>query len=177
MDSHDMPHISENRTKLLEELALFLFNTVTISGITRIALIGSLCTNKSNPKDIDVLINIEDSADLSPLAKQIRGLNGRVQTFNHNAEVFLANTQGKYLGRICHWKDCRPGIRLSCDALNCGARKYLHDDLKTITLTKELVLYPPLELWPNIIARTSIPVDVEKIIIDPLREYMNKDKN
>lgn len=160
-------YISEIRTKLLNELASFIKDAITIPGITRIALIGSLCTKKSNPKDIDVLINIEDSADLAPLAKITRQLNGRVQQFNHNAEVFLADPNGKYLGRICFWKDCRPGIRASCDARNCGARKFLHDDLKTVILKKDLILNPPIELWPRTKTRVEIPVDVKNIIIEP----------
>ena len=132
------PQISEIRSKLLPEILIFVQKVKQLSGITRIALIGSLTTNKPNPKDVDLLVNITDETDLAPLAKLSRRLNGHVQNFNRNADVFLADTNNNYLGRICHWKNCGPGIRASCDALNCGLRHYLHDDLKTVTLNKNL---------------------------------------
>jgi len=39
-----------------------------VEGILRIALIGSLATDKPNPKDADLLITIRDGTDLAPLA-------------------------------------------------------------------------------------------------------------
>jgi hypothetical protein len=71
---------------------------------------------------------VTEDADLAPLARLGRRLQGRAQTLNRGGEVFLADPKGKYLGRICPWKNCGPGIRLSCDALHCGRRHYLHDD-------------------------------------------------
>jgi hypothetical protein len=58
---------------------------------------------------------------------------------------------------------------MSCDALHCGQRHYLHDDLEAITLSKDLIAAPPLELWPEIVARVPIPEDVEQVLIVPLR--------
>jgi hypothetical protein len=83
--------------------------------------------------------------------------------------VFLADMQHTYLGRICHWKDCRAGARQACDALNCGAIKYLHDHFKTVTLNRDLIAHPPLKLWPVIVIRTKIPADIQKMIIDVLK--------
>ena len=48
----------------------------------------------------------------------------------NGGDIFLAGPKGNYLGRTCHWKNCGPGIRMSCDALHCGQRHYLHDDLR-----------------------------------------------
>jgi hypothetical protein len=59
---------------------------------------------------------------------------------------------------------------MRCDALHCGKRHYLHDDLETIRLTSELVASPPIVLWPQIIARVPIPADVEQGLIAPLKE-------
>ena len=42
------------------------------------------------------------------------------------------------LGSI-HWVACGPCIRRSCDALHCGERHYLHDDLEAITLSEETI--------------------------------------
>jgi hypothetical protein len=43
----------------------------------------------------------------------------------------------------------RAGLRQSCDALHCGQRPYLHDDLNTLRLSTALIATPPLELWPK----------------------------
>src|SRR3954468_7086618 len=79
-------------------------------------------------------------------AARARRLQGATQQFNRGADVFLADEAGRYLGRTCPWKECRPHVRLSCDALHCGARPHLHDDLRTIQLPATLVASPPLDL-------------------------------
>ena len=169
-----MFQISEFRTKLLSEIFIFLQKAALLTGITRIALIGSLTTEKSNPKDIDLLVNIGYETDLAPLAKLRRQLNGHVQIFNLNAEVFLANLQNQYIGRICHWKDCGPGIRVRCKAQHCGGRHYLYDDLHIVRLNDALILEPPIELWSKIICRVSVPADVEEILLKPWRKHLQQ---
>jgi hypothetical protein len=84
--------------------------------------------------------------------------------------VFLADPQDHYLGRTCPWKRCGPGIRASCDALHCGRRPYLHDDLETVRLAEILVTAPPLELWPQVVTHVPIPDDVEQALGGPLSE-------
>jgi predicted nucleotidyltransferase len=51
-----------------------------LPGITRIALIGSLTTNKANPKDADLLLSVTDDTDLTSLARLTRKLQGHAQT-------------------------------------------------------------------------------------------------
>jgi hypothetical protein len=65
-----------------------------------------------NPKDADLLVTVEDEADLAPLARLGRRLQGRAQSMNKGADVFLADAHHHYLGRTCTWKECAPGIRL-----------------------------------------------------------------
>ena len=143
-----------------------------IPGVTRIALIGSLATTKDDPKDADLLVTITDEANLAPLAKVTRKLQGRAQSLNRGGEVFLADQNGNHIGRICPWKRCGPGIRQSCDALHCGRRHYLHDDLDTVQLSADLVATPPIELWPRYVAHTDIPKDlqdaIEKVLGTPI---------
>jgi hypothetical protein len=79
-------------------------------------------------------------------------------------EIFLTDERGTYLGRTCRWKDCRPGVRSSCDAVHCGRRPHLHDDLHTIRLEPALVVAPPLTIWPQVERRVRLPADVEKLI-------------
>jgi hypothetical protein len=159
------------RSRFLAEALLFARNASKLAGVTRIALIGSLTTGKPNPRDVDVLVTVTDEADLAPLATLGRKLSGHCQSMgNYGGDVFLADPQGHYLGRTCPWKRCGPGIRISCDAEHCGRRPYLHDDLRTIRLNRALIAAPPIELWPEIVARVPVPEDVEQELLRPLRE-------
>ena len=68
-----------------------------MSGVRRIAVLGSIVTTKPNPKDIDVLVVVADDADLTLLATCARRLQGQAQSFNRGADVFLADEQGTYM--------------------------------------------------------------------------------
>lgn len=131
-------------------------------------MIGSLVSDKEKPKDIDILLNISDDLDLTYLAKISRRLQGKSGGLTGGADVFLANLKNDYLGRICIWKDCRFGARMSCDARNCGKRKYLHDDLDTIKLSEEIIKSPPLVLYPKLIKNKIIPSDIEELLLQKL---------
>jgi len=106
--------------------------------------------------------------DLKPLADAARRLSGHLQQHRLGADIFLANPQGRYLGRTCPWKVCAPGVRVSCDARHCGQRSYLHDDWDAVRLEDALVRRPPIVLWPHIIARVPLPEDVEQVLMEPL---------
>ncbi len=156
------------REVMLPAVLLFVGAAARLPGVSRIALIGSLATDKPNPKDVDLLVTVAEDMDLEPLAALGRKLRGRVQELNRGADVFLANPRGEHIGRTCPWRECGPGIRRSCDALHCGVRHYLHDDLRTVRLKKELVSEPPVELWPAVRVRVQIPEDVRRLLLDPL---------
>lgn len=153
------------RAYLIAEALKFTIAAIKLPGVTHVALFGSLTTDKKKPKDADLLVTVTDDADLEPLARIGRRLQGRAQNINRGGEVFLANLGGQYIGRICPWRECAPGIRMRCDALYCGRREYLHDDLRTIPLKSSLIAAPPLELWPEVIARIPIPQDIEQGLI------------
>lgn len=164
------PETPTARTQLLAEALAFVRAASRLRGVTRIALIGSLTTEEPDPKDVDLLVTVTDDVDLAPLARLGRKLQGHAQSFARGGEVFLADPRGNYLGRTCPWKRCSPGIRISCDALHCGRRPYLHDDLETISLDGSLILAPRIELWPQIVARVPVPTDMEQALLLPLRE-------
>lgn len=152
------------RDHLLDGALGFVRSAVKLPGIYRIALVGSILTHRSDPKDIDLLVFVEDGADLTPLAALARRLKGRAQSMSRGADVFLADERGNYLGRTCSWKTCSPGVRASCDAQHCGRRPYLRDDLLTVRLSEAVVSAPPLELWPVVVRRCSVPADVERLV-------------
>jgi hypothetical protein len=129
----------------------------------RIALVGSLVTSKAIPKDADVLVTIDGAMDLAALARVGRRLKGSAQTINLGADIFLADVTRRYLGRICHYRECYP--RVACLARQCGRRQYLNDDLQVVTLSKELLAAPPVDLWPNVVRRVTVPADVEALLL------------
>ena len=157
------------RSFLMAQVRRFVATTRGIRGVRRIALIGSLATAKAAPKDADLLITVDDEVDLIPLAVAGRQLKGRAQSRNSGADIFLSDTKGAYLGRICHYRDCRPGVRTRCRARHCGRRPHLCDDLDVLRLPVELVEAPTLELWPVVVRRAPIPGDVEELLSDGVR--------
>jgi predicted nucleotidyltransferase len=148
------------RAFLITEAVRFIDRAVSAPGVKKIAIVGSLTTGKADPKDADILVTVDDDADLTALATAARKLKGAAQTRNKGADVFLANPRSQYIGRICHWRECGPGIRTSCDAQHRGGRHYLHDDLDDVTLDPLLVKEPPIEVWPTFICRTIVPDDL-----------------
>jgi hypothetical protein len=67
-------------------------------------LIGSLTTEKTDPKDANLLVTATAEADLTPLARLGRRLQGRARGRNRGGEVFPAVPGGNNLGRLCPWK-------------------------------------------------------------------------
>ena len=114
------------------------------------------------PKDIDFLVTVTDDADLEPLARLGRKVKRHAQHINHGADIFLADERGIYTGRTCSWREC--GVsRRKCDALNCGKRLYLHDDLNVVKLS-EKTLSQAMELWSIVERREGLPGDLREVI-------------
>jgi hypothetical protein len=135
-------------------------------GVRRIALLGSLATDKAVPKDADVLVTIDAAMDLGPLARLGRRLQGTAQRINLGADIFLADEGHRYIGRIRHYRECRP--RVACRALSCGLRQHLNDDLQIVTLSPTLISAPPIDLWPRIVARCAVPADTQALLVAKL---------
>ena len=147
------------RAKLLELAAEFAGKVCGLEGVERIALVGSLCTTKEDPKDIDVLLSLKPALNLSTLARISRNLKGRTQQMNKGADIFLVEA-GQYIGRVCGYRQCFR--RVLCRALHCGIRDHLNDDLSVLRLNPDLVINPPLEVWPKWRAHPSIPQDTRE---------------
>ena len=159
---------AEIRATLLDLTREFVLDARRIPGVLRIAMLGSLLTAKPRPKDADVLVTIADGIDLGAIAKLGRRLKGSAQgKLNSGADVFLSNGAERYVGRICHYRTCHP--RVLCRARHCGVVPHLADDLDVVDLSAELVVTPPLEVFPEIVARVPIPSDVERLFVAPLR--------
>jgi len=161
------PSVAEPRRPLLLAVLSFVLAARACPGVQRISLLGSILTAKAIPKDIDVLVTI-GGMDLTALARTGRRLMGTAQTINLGADIFLADTTGRYLGRICHYRECHP--RVLCQAQHCGQRDHLNDDLHIVTLSQELIASPPVDLWPKVVRRVSVPADVDDALLNKLEQ-------
>jgi hypothetical protein len=162
------------REDLIRLVLEFVTQIRLLPGILEISLIGSLSTSKHDPKDADLLIRIEDELDLTALARHGRRLKGAAQSIGHGADIFLISRSGEYLGRICQWKECAPGIRMSCDALHCGRRHFLHDDFRAVRLQRTVTNVPPLTLWPEVAVRATLSADLMEILVQPLATLLGQ---
>jgi hypothetical protein len=159
----------EVRSTLLGLALDFVRAAAGCTGVARVAVIGSILTAKSRPKDVDLLVTITPAVDLRRLAQLGRRLKGGGQRINSGADVFLADPDHRYLGRICHYRECHP--RALCHARHCGAVPHLADDLDRLSLDQALIAESPLELHPAVVIRTEIPDDVERLLVAPLRHH------
>jgi predicted nucleotidyltransferase len=167
---YNPPPLPDLRNIMFAEVRRFVRFARDIEGIQRIALIGSLATDKEFPKDIDLLVTVSGDCDLGPLAKLARQLSGHMNSHRAGADVFLASEDGEYLGRLCPWRDCGPGFRASCDAMHCGLRPFLHDDFDSVRLKKDIITHPPVLLWPNPAAKQGVVADVHEQLIKQMAE-------
>lgn len=156
--------LAEPRRALLLAVRRFVGEAGGHPGVVRIARVGSLTMARVVPKDADVLVSIDPNMHLETLARIGRWLKGRAQAINLGADIFLAQKDGRYLGRICHYRECFP--RVLCRALHCGVRQHLNDDLELVKLPSDLVCSPPLELWPSVVRRCVLPSDVETLLLN-----------
>lgn len=160
------PSIDAPRRHLLSAVLAFVLAARACPGVVRIALVGSLATTKPIPKDADVLVTIDEPMDLTPLARAARRLMGQCQSINLGADIFLADQASRYIGHICHYRECHP--RVACRAQHCGRRQHLNDDLHVVRLDHGLIAGPPLVLWPQVTRRGSLPDDVEELLVAPI---------
>ena len=157
------PSVPDPRRVLLAAVHEFIQAASACPAVKRIALVGSLTTDKPVPKDADVLVTIDGGMDLGPLARTGRRLKGQAQSINLGADIFLADENGRYLGRICRYRECH--ARVLCHARHCGERQHLNDDLDEVTLSPGLIAAPPLDLWPAVVRRQTMPSDVEALLL------------
>ena len=162
------PSVPDPRNHLLEAVLAFVRAARSLRGVQRIALVGSLATDKPLPKDADVLVTIDAAMDLAPLAVIARRLKGAGNSINLSADTFLVDATGRYIGRICRHRECHARVR--CQAQHCGQRQHLNDDLQIVTLGPSLIATPPIELWPHVVRRLAVPADTEALLVAKLEE-------
>jgi len=142
--------VERKRLRMLNVVKEFLPSIKRTNGVKFIGLIGSITRNSPQPKDIDLVVCVTPSADISELATIFRRIAGRMSQIGNGADMFVYDDEsGTYLGRVCPYKECVPGIR-RCDADHCGKRPHLKDDLSILRLPPFVRKDVPVELYPTL---------------------------
>ena len=154
--------MTASRHHLILATIEFVRRARNIAGVTRIAIIGSILTDKPHPKDVDLLVTISSEVDIEKLAAAGRRLKGEVQSRNLGADIFLCNPEHSYLGRTCSYRECH--VRVACGGLDCRPRSWIRTDLHVVELRTSLIRDPPLIVWPKTIASRPLPTDLAQAI-------------
>jgi predicted nucleotidyltransferase len=152
-----------DRQALLSAVRWFLNEARHLDEVLQIALIGSVCTNKKHPKDIDLLITVKPGSDLKRLATLRRKTQGRIQQGLLGTDMFIVDT-GEYIGRLCRYREPHPRVSCCDDKLVCDSTKtFLCDTSRNFVIPQSLVDYPTIILYPEFSAPPGTPDDVLQI--------------
>ena len=149
-----------DRAVLLAAAKWFLEEARKVDEVSQIALIGSLTTRKTMPKDVDLVVTLKSSAGFKQIATLARKLQGRIQKGSLGADVFVVH-DNIYIGRACHYRE--PWARVECRRrhLRCSRDvEFLCDTMGNFRLREEIILRPPLILWPDVVMNVVLPEDV-----------------
>jgi hypothetical protein len=94
-----MTFATVTRQVLLDAGETFVRSILLVNGVERIALVGSITTDKSEPKDIDFLLTVSVDIDMKLVATEGRKLKGFLQGHASGADIFLCNANHQYIGR------------------------------------------------------------------------------
>jgi predicted nucleotidyltransferase len=120
----------------------------SVATVRRVALFGSVAssprtesagrrtrrTHIHEPKDVDLAVWIDNTTDLDRLrVLRSRAVNQlwnerEIGVAHHQVDVFLLDSAGHYLGRLCCFNQC-PKHKPECRAVGCGKLPFLrqHD--------------------------------------------------
>jgi predicted nucleotidyltransferase len=149
-----------DRAVLLAAAKWFLEEARKVEEVSQIALIGSLTTRKTTPKDVDLVVTLKTSAGFKQIATLARKLQGRIQKGSLGADVFIVH-DNVYIGRACHYRE--PWERVECRGrrLKCSRDvEFLCNTVSSFRLREEIILRPPLVLWPDVVINVALPEDV-----------------
>ena len=160
------PSVSDPRPHLLKAVLAFVRAARSTPGVLRIALLGSLATDKPVPKDADVLVTIDAAMDLGPLARLGRRLQGTAQTINLGADIFLARRRGALPGP--HLPLPRVLATRGLQGAELRPAQAPQRRSPVVTLSPALISAPPIDLWPRIVARCAVPADTQALLVAKL---------
>lgn len=150
------------RQLLLEAGETFVRRIVLVHGVERIALVGSITTDKTKPKDIDFLLTVSVDIDMKAVAMEGRKLKGFLQGHASGADVFLCNANHQYIGRTCGYRECH--WRAACEGTDCRPGSWLNTDFHLVKLDPDLCKNPPVVIWPVQRVAVPVPEDVAQML-------------
>lgn len=100
-------------TRLRQAASEFAQRAESIDSVLEIALFGSLAKGDPHPKDIDLAVIVSNLDHIPVLARAAR----KMSSLYHNWDVFILNSKLRYIGRLCHRKECPSG---SVQCIGCG---------------------------------------------------------
>ncbi|GBC94375.1 hypothetical protein HRbin16_00156 [bacterium HR16] len=110
--------------------------------VDEVVLFGSLASDDPYPADIDLAVFLNDTDDVSTLAKYAR----KMSSVTHAWEVLVFSSQQKHLGHICYRKEC-PVHSRDCLVPGCGDISFVQV-LRGYTFCPEVFLSSPYQvLW------------------------------
>ena len=150
------------REVLLAAGGAFVRRITLVPGVERVALVGSLTTERSNPKDIDFLLTVSTVVDMEVVATMGRKLKGGLQGHASGADVFLCDTNHQYIGRTCAYRECHP--RVACEGADCRKGSWLNTDFHVLRMSTDLCKNPPVVIWPTQHLAVQVPNDVVQML-------------
>jgi len=79
-----------------------------LASVKEVVLCGSMASDDPYPQDIDLAFVLDGLHELSQLARFCR----QISSVTHAWEVFVFNTDRRYLGRICHKRGFKRSVRV-----------------------------------------------------------------
>lgn len=119
----------------------FASKAKNLASVHEVVLCGSMATGDPYPGDIDLAVVLANLNELPRLARCCR----QISSTTHAWEVFIFNSNRKYLGRICHKRECPASY--PCDAQDCGKTPHLRN-IHGFRFDQKLFFAPELKvLW------------------------------
>lgn len=132
----------QRRTRFYEAARLFAERVQLLPTVQEVVLCGSMATLDPYPLDLDLAVVVSSLEELPQIARRAR----QMSCYYHGWEVFVFTPDRRYLGRLCHRKDC-PTTTTCCEAPDCGKIPYLGNQ-SGFEFNPELFLAPELKaLW------------------------------
>ena len=109
------------RQRMLEGVGQFAQKLRRFSSVIEVGLAGTLASEDEYPNDIDAVVFLDGFNELPDIARAAR----QMASVCNSWEVFVFTVDFKYLGRICHYKECRP--RVACADKRCGTYPHIYE--------------------------------------------------
>lgn len=150
-------------TRLRQAAIEFAQRAESIETVLEIALCGSLAKGDPYPKDIDLAIIISSLDNISALARAAR----KMRSLYHNWDAFVFSSDLKYLGRLCHRKEC-PSDSVEC--IGCGATPYIKQ-IREFKFKPQTFYSSPFEVLFNREPESRLIKQREKLGIEENRDF------